>query len=169
MTTQINSSSSSSKSIDGIVSNSSSSSKSFNCIVKSKITSIERINNNQIERGLGYLIHTTHGGYIRVVMDKQKTCCEKFGVYVMKGETNMKKALDQFIGKEIVRVLVSPLKKKRYDGNEDQARWVELYLKDDSDPLMLYVYNQHNGYYPHDCSIEWKGQVVPDENLLFSL
>lgn len=42
-------------------------------------------------------------------------------------------------------------------------------MKDDPIPLMLYLYNEHNGYYTHECSIEWKGQVVPDEIIEFPL
>lgn len=154
------------------------------------ITSIECINHRHAEEDLGYLIKTTHDGYIRVLIDKMQRCCETFGVYVMKNRINVKKNLKQFIGKEIVRIVVSPLKNQEEDENKededeeeeeeeddedddngygDQTRWVEIYLKDDPDPLMLYLYNQHNGYYCHGCSIEWKGQVVPDENLLFRL
>ena len=151
------------------------------------ITSIECINHRRMEEDLGYLIKTTHDGYIRVLIDNNQRCCETFGVYVMKNQINVKKNLKSFVGKEIVRIVVSPLKKQEEDDEEeeeddneeeedndvydedDQTRWVEIYLKDDPDPLMLYLYNQHNGYYPHDCSIEWKGQVVPDENLLFCL
>lgn len=160
------------------------------------ITSIECINHRRMEDDLGYLIKTTHDGYIRVLIDNNQRCCETFGVYVMKNQINVKKNLKSFVGKEIVRIVVSPLKKQEEEDEEeekddeeeenkeddeeeededddnvygDQTRWVEIYLKDDPDPLMLYLYNQHNGYYPHGCSIEWKGQVVPDENLLFSL
>ena len=144
-----------------------------------------------MEDDLGYLIKTTHDGYIRVLIDNNQRCCETFGVYVMKNQINVKKNLKSFVGKEIVRIVVSPLKNQEEEEDEnkedeededddedenkyndydyDQTRWVEIYLKDDPDPLMLYLYNQHNGYYPHGCSIEWKGQVVPDENLLFSL
>lgn len=151
------------------------------------ITSIECINHRRMEEDLGYLIKTTHDGYIRVLIDNNQRCCETFGVYVMKNQINVKKNLKSFVGKEIVRIVVSPLKKQEEDDEEeeeddneeeedndvydedDQTRWVEIYLKDDPDPLMLYLYNQHNGYYCHGCSIEWKGQVVPDENLLFRL
>ena len=151
------------------------------------ITSIECINHRRMEEDLGYLIKTTHDGYIRVLTDNNQRCCETFGVYVMKNQINVKKNLKSFVGKEIVRIVVSPLKKQEEDDEEeeeddneeeedndvydedDQTRWVEIYLKDDPDPLMLYLYNQHNGYYCHGCSIEWKGQVVPDENLLFRL
>lgn len=163
----------------------------------SVITSIECINHRHAEEDLGYMIKTTHDGYIRVLIDRMSKCCETFGVYAMKNQKNVKKNLKQFVGKEIVHIVVSPLKKREddddeeeeenkddeeeeeedddadenmYDEEEDeQTRWVKIFLKDDPDPLMLYLYNQHNGYYPHGCSIEWKGQVVPDENQMFEL
>jgi len=105
----------------------------------------------------------------------------------MKNQKNDKNKIKQFVGQEIVGIVVSPLDDASLDASlddaslseqehspingydDDQTRWVDIYLKDDTDPLRLYLYNQHNGYYPHGCSIEWKGQVVPDENLLFSL
>lgn len=114
---------------------------------------------------LGYWVHTSNGGYIRVSMSKWQKCCEKYGVYAMKNQQNVKDSLHDYIGKDIVDIVVSPVP----DCSYESSRWVEIYLKDDPDPLMLYVYNEHNGYYEHECHFEWKGQVIPDENLLFDM
>ncbi len=118
-----------------------------------------------INDGLGYTVHTSNGGYIRVSMDKWKQCCEKFGAYVMHNQQNVETSLNDYIGKEIVNIVVSPLP----DPSFESFRWVEIHLKDDLDPLKLYVYNEHNGGYEHECHFEWKGQVIPDENLIFDM
>ena len=144
------------------------------------IESIECINRRSNVEDYGYSIKTTNGGYIHVLIDSMQKCCETFGVYAMKNEKNVKKIMKSFVGKEIVLIEISPLKVQQdvndedndeddINDDDDQMRWVELHLKDDPHPLKLYLYNNHNGYYTHCCSIEWKGQVVPDENITFEL
>ena len=113
----------------------------------------------------GYTVHTSNGGYIRVSISRWQQCCEKFGAYVMHNQQNVENSLHDYLGKEIMNIEVSPIPDYSYES----CRWVEIHLKDDPDPLMLYVYNEHNGAYDHECQFEWKGQVTPDENMIFDM
>lgn len=162
------------------------------------VKSIEKMRRPRAEKDdddVGFRIKTSNGGHIHISIDRDQLCCETFGSYVMKNGKNVKKELKEFIGKEIVDIVVSPLKEEESDDenqtqqgnddNEDQQgdeedndseddeddsmRWVEIYFKDDPIPLMIYVYNQHNGYYHHSCCFDIKKQVIPDVNLLFRL
>lgn len=140
------------------------------------ITSILCINRRsqeeQPQRDYGYYIKTTNDGFIEILMDSYRNCCENFGVYAMKNNKNVKKSLQDYIGKEIVNIKVSEKGKTEDDEgdyNYEETRWIELFFKNDKEPLMLYLYNYHNGYYQHGCSIEWKNQIIPNKRETFTI
>jgi len=138
-----------------------------------KITSFENINRSgKSDNNYRYFIKTSNGGYITVQIENYVYCCEVFGVYAMKNGKNVNDSLDDFVGKEIVNIVVSKeteIEIEKTIVEMSYIRWVEIYMKEDPLPLMLYLYNDHNGFYSHDCTIEWKGQCVPDESFSFSL
>jgi hypothetical protein len=67
-------------------------------------------------------------------------CCERFGIHT-------KCNLSDFIGAEYQSVSV--LTKPSSD-EYDYMRIVEVTIQTDRGEILIQLYNEHNGYYPHD-------------------
>lgn len=88
-------------------------------------------------------------GYEFTMSDKSKNitckisnsqnCCEKYGIYT-------KSVLQDFIGAEYHSVNVT----KRIDNPRNLLAIVEVSIHTNRGVILLQLYNEHNGYYPHD-------------------
>ena len=67
-------------------------------------------------------------------------CCEKFGIYT-------KSNLSDFIGAEYQSVTVST---RPPSDKYDSTHIVEVAVQTDRGEILIQLYNEHNGYYPHD-------------------
>lgn len=56
------------------------------------------------------------------------------------------------------------------DDVDARYRTVSIQTEENENPLIIYLYNCHNGYYSHNCCIKWKNiEGIPDNNISFSL
>ena len=89
-------------------------------------------------------------GYEIVMSDQSKNiickisnsanCCEKFGICT-------KSQLAYFIGSEYQSVRVST---RPQDDDYDYMHIVDVSIQTDRGEILIQLYNEHNGYYPHD-------------------
>lgn len=147
------------------------------------ITSIEKIDN---EFDLGYWIKTTGDGGIRIKIDNSRKCCETYYAGVLHNKQNADRRLEEWIGRTITGIRVSEklgrvYRHEEYDENDEfdseeyddkcdsavdengiendvDARYktVSVYTENEELPLVFYLYNCHNSFYPHTCCIQWK-------------
>lgn len=89
-------------------------------------------------------------GYEIAMSDKSKNiickisntanCCETFGIYT-------KNELSKFIGAEYQSVTVT---KEQNTQDFDYMRIVNVAIQTDRGEILIQLYNEHNGYYPHE-------------------
>ena len=145
----------------------------------SVIVSIEKLNN---EFELGYLVKTADNGEIKITMDNSRMCCETYYANAMHNKQNVDTRLDEWNGRFITDVVISPKQGRVYrdyeTADEDEYdcdaryRTVSIYTEKGEYPLVIYLYNCHNGYYPHRCFISLKkiqGVSISNTDLSFSL
>ena len=146
----------------------------------SVIVSIEKLDD---EFELGYLVKTSDDGEIKITMDNSRTCCETYYANAMHNKQNVDTRLDEWNGRILTDVIISPKQGRVYrdedeEGNEDEEdsdaryRTVSIYTENGDFPLVIYLYNCHNGYYPHKCFISLKniqGVSISNTKLSFRL
>jgi hypothetical protein len=76
-------------------------------------------------------------------MENSHKCCEKWGVYT---ESN----LNEFIGAEYYSLDVVEKNTDKYD----YMYMVTLTINTSKGKIIIYFYNEHNGYYSHDVFIQ---------------
>lgn len=110
---------------------------------------------------LGYRVETTNG-YVRVKIGNSACCCEDWGVNLSRtlngsNITNM----TSLIGTTIVGIHHYV----HYDENERNSYvYVQINLTEDEEPLIITLWTESNGHYPHDCILDW--DITIDGNKL---
>jgi hypothetical protein len=109
-------------------------------------------------------------GQIIAKISNTQECCEEYGVFAMCNEVNMIDSLQSYVGKELVNVDVFTrdfdrdgilYKYKKVLNEQDKTisliktelgseLIIRLSFMNDEHPLDIMMYNNHNGYYPHD-------------------
>ena len=103
-----------------------------------------------------YLINNEYEwqGYKIVMSDKSKNivckisnianCCEKFGICT-------KNDLQSFVGAEYKSITT---KTHEDPDNYDYMRIVDVAIQTNRGEILIQLYNEHNGYYPHDFFVQ---------------
>lgn len=154
------------------------------------IESIEKLDD---DFELGYLVKTTGDGEIKVIIDNYPLSCEVYYANAMHKNHNVDTRLKDWNGQKITNVVISPKKGRIYEHEEDKNdndndegyldeedeedidaryRTVSIYTENDESPLVIYLYNSHNGFYPHRCLIVMKniqGVSMSNTSLSFRL
>lgn len=119
---------------------------------------------------MGFVITTTNGGTIRVKVSNSPQCCETWGIKMSRGYLFREpmNTYESLIGKNIVDIKYwEPTNIEMQ--NEDEAGdsnaiclesgggmiYVSISLENEEIPVILTAWTAHNGYYPHDCIINW--------------
>jgi len=113
-------------------------------------------------------------GQIIAKISNTQECCEEYGVFAMCNEENMINSLQSYVGKELVNVDVFTrdfdrdgiLNKYEKVLNEQDKTIsliktelgseliIRLSFMNDEHPLDIMMFNNHNGYYPHDIYLQ---------------
>ena len=78
-------------------------------------------------------------------ISNMQNCCEKFGIHT-------KCNLDEFIGAEYQSVNI--VKKHENEHYCDTMVIVEVTVQTNRGKIIVQLYNEHNGYYPHDFYVQ---------------
>lgn len=78
-------------------------------------------------------------------IDNESHCCEHWGISIDKDTTD-------FIGAEYLSVTVDD--PERDEAEYDEGEYIRVTIHTNRGPLVMMLYNCHNGYYPHDTYIE---------------
>jgi len=137
-----------------------------------------------IDHGSCYVEFKFNDNYkINVKISEIANCCEVFGLYIMCNEKSVDD-IDKYVGKELVNldmifnydnfnfdVVQKNIDKINKEISFDLKDKVmshnpifRLYFRGDKYPLDIILYNEHNGYYSHDCYVEI--DIVINEYLL---
>lgn len=119
--------------------------------MSSILQSIKKIDNNF---KIGYFLQTDQGGFIQVTMSNTQESREYYQVFALKNNKSIVSEFSQLIGKIITDIQIQPIISK--NGIYVKTRHVEITFKFDPVPLILCLYNEHNGYYTHECCIQSK-------------
>ena len=124
--------------------------------MSSVISSIEKIYDDLIGRE-GYRIQTTNKGYIHINISNSQNCCESWYTNALKNKQNVDGVLDEMIGKKIVDIQKSDVTVDEDTGYDEFAYFVNITITFENDefPLIICLYNQHNGFYRHECMLDW--------------
>jgi hypothetical protein len=112
-------------------------------------------------------------GKIVAKISNSQECCEEYGVYAMCNEANVIDSLQSYVGKELVNVDIltwhESIKErcfKKILNEQDKTvslkkttplhseLIIRLSFMNDEHPLDIMMYNNHNGYYPHDIYLQ---------------
>jgi hypothetical protein len=99
-----------------------------------------------------WLGYTFIVGTNRIVLkiDNVSQCDESFGVY-----TNVD--IEKFIGAEYKSIKVGNV--TQMPNCEKGSNEIEIVIYTSKGPIPIRFYNEHNGYYNHDLSIEYDGNT----------
>ena len=113
---------------------------------------IESIVKFDSRSGLGYHLKTSNKGYVKIKMENGSICCEQFYANAMQNKKNMDTKLHTFVGKTITEIQYTEKK----NAEEEGVYYIQVTIHfNRGDPLHFYLTNEHNGYYPHACSLDW--------------
>ncbi len=110
-------------------------------------TLIDRIEKHDSEcEWLGYTVHMSDPKKnITCKISNLANCCEKFGVYVPDSAT-----LSEFVGAEYQAVYVT----ETITNDMDLMVIVQISIHTNRGPIVFQLFNEHNGYYPHDFFVQ---------------
>jgi len=120
------------------------------------ITKVERV---YIEQYQFYKIWFENPeNFVKISFDMTQWCCEYFEFSSIPTEDNFEK----FIGAKIEDVRFEEIDENDYDDDDDDARRycgckrrVKVFIKTTVGELFIEMFNEHNGYYTHDYTIEY--------------
>lgn len=113
---------------------------------------ITRIEEGDYDNGLsGYKITTTNQE-IKLLMDMEGQCCERYGYFMTEDDVS------EFIGATVLGVNItdSLLNTIKYDTTkeiDDEAVVMFATILTDRGSLQFVAYNSHNGYYGHTARV----------------
>jgi hypothetical protein len=120
---------------------------------------------------IGYNIQLSDDTSIVVKLDNHEQCCEKFGAYIQVDgkfiDDGAITAEFPFIGAQIVSIEVSDIETSEHAKHDTEYRnpsnsEVMLYvtITTSKGSLVIYLYNEHNGYYPHEYVVDIRGKII---------
>lgn len=110
-----------------------------------KILRIEEID---LHERAGYLV-VTDKQEIKLLIEDLPNCCENWG-YFMSEDT-----LDDYIGAELLNISITDTALKTFDVKEVYEGYVMFVnLETNRGVLQFVAYNDHNGYYGHEATVE---------------
>ncbi len=92
---------------------------------------------------------------VKLLVENVQSCCEDFNTII-----SPKVSFYSFVGSEIINVKYS--NKKDFEEfpsmirNDSDTQYVTIEIMTSNGPFYLIGYNHHNGYYSHECIVEWK-------------
>jgi hypothetical protein len=117
---------------------------------------ISRIRKIEVFRGIsqydGYKIHTFDGGYINVKMYNQQNCCENWSISSVIRDDQ----LDQLQGDTITDIKIAESSTEdddKYHGRDTYT--LKVTITTDQSVFEIVMMNDHNGYYSHECIINY--------------
>jgi hypothetical protein len=120
------------------------------------VSIIESIDLFEYSKFDGFKISTSSGPInIKICNDTQ--CCEKWGISAsLSGQE-----LDDLCGATITNITYLNNERECYteDDSPDTVRLnviIEYSLNGVDDSFTIYLKNEHNGYYPHQCVLNWE-------------
>ena len=110
---------------------------------------------------------------INIKISEETNCCEVFGIYIIRDNISMND-MEEYISKELTNIdLVFNEGNSNFEivgkkinetnkqisfnlnnKNMSENPIFRLYFGENEHPLDIMLYNEHNGYYSHDCYIE---------------
>jgi hypothetical protein len=125
--------------------------------MSSIILSIEKYEDSTTTFHDGYYIKISNNGYVHVSMSNSQNCCEHWCVSALKNKQNFDKKLNELIGKKIIDIKMDRPDDVdiNEDGDEASIVNIKIILENDDVPFIICLYNQHNGFYAHQCLIDW--------------
>jgi hypothetical protein len=106
------------------------------------IQNIEIINNKY--EWLGYVFTMSDSSKnITCKISNSQNCCEQYGIYT-------KNNIDDYIGAEYYSIDVV----KNIKHEMDYTMLVEVSINTSKGTILIKMYNEHNGFYPHDFFIQ---------------
>lgn len=104
---------------------------------------------------------------IDLKMDNTKWCCEQFGIYTninnfcKNQSNNSANDISHFIGAKYLDVIIRKIEKE--DNIYTTTCKINITVKTDKGNITFCLYNDHNGYYKHQCVIDSeKGYLLFD-------
>lgn len=120
----------------------------------------------------GYTFKTNNDGVINIKISNHTKCCEKWSAYASVSDESLKQLL---LGAEITNIYIVEYP-YIYTGDDEGDYWenyrdyIEIMIElSDRDSVKFTLKNEHNGYYAHDCVINWNisiSGVLHEMNLL---
>ncbi len=109
-----------------------------------KITEVEHVHDTH------YIIRCEYF-YIKIYLDPEQNCCEKFGIYATYKNKPVFLPSIPLVGAELNGIRTQDVKQDD-EYSEKKERLIILYTS----VGLVYVtaYNEHNGYYPHDFEVD---------------
>jgi hypothetical protein len=122
------------------------------------ISSIEKYDNN-ISYCQGYKIETS-SGYININISTIQDCCEQWCISSSKNNKNYDNNFNELIGKKIVNIQTENTRKEdNFSDKFESILYVKITLEEDPYPFVICLYNQHNGFYSHNCLLDWNFMI----------
>ncbi len=109
-----------------------------------KIVEVEKIHSTH------FIIRFEWGYYIKVYLSPEKDCCEIFGINVFYRNKPVSIETLHLQGEYLNGIRLINIKKELY--SEKNERHIIIYTS--IGLVNLIVYNEHNGYYPHDFELD---------------
>jgi hypothetical protein len=134
------------------------------------IESIDIFKNETNYTGFEGYTFNTNTGPINIKISSDQYCCENWSTYT---SIEDEKLLD-LIGAEIINIYYADYYDYEIDNPEINTIEVviEYKLNNIDDKIKIYLCNEHNGYYSHECIINWKiyiNGVLNEESVIKSL
>jgi hypothetical protein len=122
------------------------------------ITNVEELNDPHQWNGLKLEMSDSNKNIIAKI-DNISRCCEDWGHNISFEENDevTNKKLKDFIGAKFISVEVI-----EYDEDTSKERYevtMDVKIITDRGNIIIQFYNEHNGYYAHDVSIQIEGSV----------
>lgn len=111
----------------------------------------------------GYdVITNNHKKFINSIISEGQLCCEVYGAYItdnLKEKTSDDVGFDtdKYIGAKIIDV--EYVVKKANDDYYDMQSNVTVSINTTNGKFHIIVFNEHNGYYPHDYRVTVNGVI----------
>ena len=123
--------------------------------IEKEIVEITELNNPN--RWIGVKIVLKGDKELVFKISNGQSCCEVYGYYMMENNKEVNK-LSNHIGSTVknVEYCIS-------DDKEDDYKYnCKITVYTDKGDFMIILYNEHNGYYPHDISLQILDKCILD-------
>lgn len=113
------------------------------------ITDIEkRDGTSNITKYDGYSIKFDNNNYLQFKINNERCSGEEWNVW-----SEDDRQLNKFVGSTIIGISVKVINEKKEYGYTECC--ITFTIKTNKGFLKLFIFNQHNGYYSHECIIDY--------------